>query len=66
MWRSNPAHCRELAQEASDSIMRSYIPIFEAEDAQRNRGGSGSSAQQNSGAWEEFLADHQNKLSGAA
>jgi hypothetical protein len=62
MWRSNPAHCRELAQESGDSIMRSYIPIFEAEDAKRSHGGSGNSAQQNSRAWEEFLAEHQSEL----
>ena len=64
MWRSNPAHCREPAQESGDSIMRSYIPIFEAEDAKRSHEESGP-VQRNT-AWEEFPADHQNKLSGAA
>lgn len=61
MWRRNPAHCVELAQESGDSIMRSYIPIFEAEDAKRSYGERGTPVRQNSRAWDEFLADHRNK-----
>jgi len=37
MWRRNPAHCMELAQEPGDWVMRSYIPKFEAEDARRSQ-----------------------------
>ena len=61
MWRRNPAHCRQLSQEPGEWLMRSYIPIFEAEDAKRNYGERGTPVQQSSRAWEEFLADHRNK-----
>jgi hypothetical protein len=36
MWRSNPAHCRELSEESGEWIFRSCIPRFETEDAKRN------------------------------
>ena len=35
MWRRNPARCVELSQEPGEWIFRSYIPMFEAEDARR-------------------------------
>jgi hypothetical protein len=37
MWRRNPAHCVELSQEPGEWIFRSYIPMFEAEDAKRSQ-----------------------------
>ena len=37
MWRRNPAHCRELSEEPGDWVMRSYIPIFQADDARRSQ-----------------------------
>jgi len=35
MWRSNPAQCVQISQKPGEQIFRSYIPMFEAEDASR-------------------------------
>jgi hypothetical protein len=37
MWRRNPAYCVDLSDEPGDWIFRSYIPMFEAEDAERGQ-----------------------------
>jgi hypothetical protein len=37
MWRRNPARCVELSEEPGDWIFRSYIPMFEREDAERSQ-----------------------------
>jgi hypothetical protein len=35
MWRSNPAQCVRISEEPGEQIFRSYVPMFEAEDAER-------------------------------
>jgi len=36
MWRSDPARCIQISEEPGEWIFRSYIPRFEAEDAERS------------------------------
>ena len=36
MWRRNPTRCIQISEEPGEWILRSYIPRFQAEDAEQS------------------------------